>query len=80
MGDGITPLYIFISLFPLILCIFCTPFCVTTFIIGIINIGSCPIQPLIPLWILIVGIILSIPTVTCSVCVSEFFCLLHYHL
>jgi hypothetical protein len=72
MGESVTLLYLFVSLFPLIVCMFCAPFCLTNVIIGAINIGSCPIQPFIPLWILVTGLILSIPTVTCSVCVSEF--------
>jgi len=73
MGEGITVLYILYMLFPLILSLLCTPLCLTTFIIGVINISSCPIQPLIPIWILVIGIILFIPTATGCLCVSNFF-------
>lgn len=75
MGDRITLLYILFKLFPLILCLFCIPFCLTTFIIGVINIRSCPVQPLIPIWILVTGVILFIPTLTACLCVSKFFLL-----
>jgi hypothetical protein len=73
MGDGITPLYLVITLFPLIFSFLCTPFCLTAFIIGVTNIGSCPIQPLIPIWIIITGCILFTPTMTSLACVSHFY-------
>ncbi len=75
MGDRITLLYILFKIFPLILCLFCIPFCLTTFIIGVINIRACPVQPLIPIWILVTGVILFIPTLTACLRVSKFFLL-----
>jgi hypothetical protein len=62
MGESITLLNIIFELFPLLLCFLCTPFSLTNIIIGIVNINSCPIQPFIPVWILITGVILFIPT------------------
>lgn len=72
MGDGVTLLYIIVVLFPLILSLFCTPFALITFFIGIININSCSIQPLIPIWILITSLILFIPTTTAFLYVDNF--------
>jgi hypothetical protein len=70
MGENITLLYLIFELFPLILCFICTPFSLTNIIIGIVNINSCSIQPLIPIWILVTGIILFIPTTIACLYVS----------
>jgi hypothetical protein len=73
MGESITLLSMLCMLYPLILCLLCTPFSLTNFLIGVINISSCPSQPLIPIWILVTGIILFIPTVTGCLYVSNFY-------
>ena len=70
MGENITLLYIIVQLFPLILCFICAPFSLINIIIGIVNIKSCPVQTLIPIWILVVGIILLIPTAIACLTVS----------
>ena len=70
MGDRATFLYLIVELFPLILCFISVPLSLTDIIIGIVNINSCPIQPLIPIWILVTGIILFIPSTIACLSVS----------
>lgn len=71
MGDNITLLYIIYELYALILSFLCTPIALIDFLIGVININSCSIQPFIPIWILLTGIFLFIPSTTAFLYVSN---------